>query len=241
MQLDRIKAQWAATPLWQRLILAILLPLVVAGAIWFYVIKPDIEKRDRLLGERAQLQREIEKYRQLIKPQVLERLQKQLENLKAKEEEKKKELERVVGRIPTVEEVEKIFGEINTIAGYRNLVITKIALSQPKTLNLQLVEKEGRKLVRSVTVEQRKVRGRRPRKAPPQKKKQPRQQQPRGVPVTTMRVTMNLEGKSSSIRDFLKDIQRRGLVSYPVSLKMKPSREGGTVSADVVIDVILQR
>jgi len=237
MQLDRIKAQWAATPLWQRLILVILLPLVIAGAIWFYIIKPDIEKRDRLRGERAQLQREIERYRQLIKPQVLERLQKQLGTLRAKEEEKKRELERVVGRIPTVEEVEKIFGEINTIAGYRDLVIVRIALSQPKTLNLQLVEKDGRKFVKPVTVEQRKVRGRKPRKAPQQKK----QPQPKGVPVTTMRVTMNLEGKSSSIRDFLKDLQRRGLVSYPVSLKMKPSRNGGVVSADVVIDVILQK
>jgi len=239
MQLDRLKAQWSATPVWQRLILVILLPLVVAGAIWFYVIKPDMERRDRLVRERTQLVQEIAKYKQLIKPQVLESLQKQLESLKVKEEEKRKELERVVGKIPTVEEVERIFGEINTIASARGLVITKIALSQPRTVNLQLMEKEGRKFVRQVATPKRKPTGRRPPRRQPQKKT--REPQQRGVPVTTMRVTLNLEGKSSSVYSFLKDVQRRGLVSYPVSLKISPSKPEGNVSASVVIDVILQK
>ncbi len=239
MDLDKVRAQWNATPLWQRLILVVILPLIVAGAVWFYVIQPDMEKKDRLVKQRAQLQQEIDRYKKLIRPGVLEGLQKQLEELKLREAEKKKELERVVGKIPTVEEVEKIFGEINTIASARNLVITRIALSQPKTTSFLLVEKEGKKLVKPVAAEQKQVRGRRP----PRKKPAPRQQQPqqKGVPVTTMRVTMNLEGKSASINRFLRDIHRRGLVSYPVSLRINPSAGEGVVSAEVAIEVILQK
>ncbi len=237
MQLDKVKAQWEATPLWQRLVLVILFPLVVAGAIWFYVIKPSVETKERLIKEKKQLSQEIAKYRRMIKPQVLESMKKQLEALKAEEEKKKKELERVVGKIPTVEELEKVFGEINFLASLQNLVITKISLSQPRTLNLTLVEKEGKKIVQPVITQQ-PQQIRRRGKPPPKKTKKPPQ---KGVPVTTVRVNMNLEGSSIGVYRFLKSIQERGLVSYPVSVSVKPLREGGVVSAEVVIDVILQK
>ena len=232
------KEQWEAAPLWQRVIVVLILPTVLVGAIWFYVIKPDMETRDRLVSQREQLKQEIAKYRRLIRPQVIENLKKQLEELKKKEEEKRKELEKMVGDIPTQEEIEKVFGEINSIALSNDLVITRIAISQPRVKNFQLMEKDGKKMVKLVAAQsEQRRRGRRTAR----RGKKQQQPQAAGVPVTTMEVAMSLEGTTRSVYGFLRKIYEKGLVSYPKSVKIKPLRDRGLVSADVVIDVILQK
>ncbi len=232
------KEQWEAAPIWQRVIVVLILPAVLVGAIWFYVIKPDMETRDRLVSQREQLKQEIAKYRRLIRPQVIENLKKQLEELKKKEEEKRKELEKVVGDIPTQEEIEKVFGEINSIALSNNLVITRIAISQPRVKNFQLTEKDGKKMVKLVAAQpEQRRRGRRTAR----RGKKQQQPQAAGVPVTTMEVAMSLEGTTRSVYGFLRKIYEKGLVSYPKSVKIKPLRDRGLISADVVIDVILQK
>ncbi|WP_457601004.1 type 4a pilus biogenesis protein PilO [Hydrogenivirga sp.] len=235
-----LKEQWEATPVWQRMVVAIVLPLVVIGAVWLYVIKPDMERRDKLVRDKQQLEQEIAKYKRLIKPGALKRLEDQLEKLKEEEEQKKLELEKVVGKIPTQEEIEKVFGEINEIALSKNLIITRIALSQPKVQNLQLVEKGGRKFVKVAGQPQQKQkrRARRGRRGKAKAKKAPVRS---GVPVTTIEVSMNLEGTTEDISRFLEAIYKRGLVSYPKSVSLKPDKGKGVVSASVVIDVILQK
>lgn len=228
-----LKEQWGAAPLWQRVLIVLILPMVIIGAVWFYVIKPDMETRNRLLSQRTQLKQDIERYKKMIKPKVLDTLRKQLEELNKEEERKRMELEKIVGEIPTYEEIERVFGEINSIALSKNLIITKLSLSQPKTQNLQLVEKEGKKLVKVVTQAQ-PQRGQRGRRTPSKR------QQVQGVPVTTMEMSMSLEGRAQDVYEFLEAIHTRGFVSYPKSVRIKPAKEG-TVGADVVIDVILQR
>ncbi len=232
-----LKEQWEAAPLWQRVILVVIFPTVVIGAIWFYVIKPDIEKKKRLIQEKIQLAQEINRYRKLIRPEVLENLKKQLEGLKEQEEEKKKELERVIGKIPSRKEIEKVFGEISRIASARNLVITRIVLSEPKVQNLQLIEVEGKKFVKVMVQQQQKQQARGFRS---QQKKKRTSQKTDGVPVTVMEISMSLEGRTEDVYSFLKSIHRKGLVSYPKSVKIKPIENEGMVNANVVIDVILQ-
>ncbi len=222
------KEQWEAAPLWQRAIVVLIFPIVIVGAIWFYVIKPDMERRDKLISERNQLRQEIEKYRRLIRPQIIENLKKQLDELKKEEEQKRKELEQVVGKIPTQEEIEKVFGEINSIALSKNLVITKIAVSRPQVRRFQLVDRGGRKIVKLVNAN------------PQQRGKKPRAQTA-GVPVTTVEVAMSIEGTTDNVYGFLKKIYEKGLVSYPKSIRIKPLANKGMINADVVIDVILQR
>ncbi len=229
-----IKEQWEAAPLWQRLLIVIIFPAVVIGAIWFYVINPDTERKEKLLSEKKQLTQEIERYRRMIKPQILENLKRKIDELKKKEEEKRRELEKVVGKIPTQEEIEQVFGEINRIAIEKNLIITRIRLSQPKTRNLQLVEKDGRKFVRVVAQEERSSRRRRQKRRTGTVKKV-------GVPVTTMEIAMSLEGRTKDVYAFLNSIYEKGLVSYPKSIKIRAGKGGRAVSADIVIDVILQK
>ncbi|RLJ71018.1 pilus assembly protein PilO [Hydrogenivirga caldilitoris] len=231
-----IKEQWEATPLWQKAVVSVALPLVAIGAVWFYVISPDMEKKDKLLKEKDQLNQEIARYKRLIRPDALKSLEEQLEKLKKEEEVKKQELEKVVGKIPTQEEIEKVFGEINDIAASKELIITRISISPPRTQSLELVESEGKKFVKTAAQpqQQQKRRGR-----APQKQAQPVAE--RGVPVTTMEVSMNLEGTTENLYSFLEAIYKRGLVSYPKSLSIKPVSGKGTVEAAVTIDVILQK
>ncbi|EDP74567.1 type 4a pilus biogenesis protein PilO, partial [Hydrogenivirga sp. 128-5-R1-1] len=176
-----LKEQWEATPAWQRMVVAVALPLVAIGAVWMYVIKPDMETKDRLTKEKQRLNQEIAKYKRIIRPGALKKLEEQLENLKKEEEAKKKELAEVVGDIPTRKEIEKVFGEINRIAVSKNLVITRISLSSPRTQNLQLVEKGGKKFVKPAVQQQQKGRRGRGRRGRAKKKQAPVQ----GIPITT--------------------------------------------------------
>ena len=233
-----LKEQWEATPAWQRMVVAVALPLVAIGAVWMYVVKPDMETKDRLTKEKQQLNQEIAKYKRLIRPGALKKLEGQLENLKKEEEAKKKELEKVVGDIPTQREIEKVFGEINRIAVSKNLVITSISLSSPKTQNFQLVEKGGKKFVKPAAQQQQQKQRGGGRRGRVKKKQAPVQ---KGIPITTVEVAMNLEGTTKDVYGFLEALYKQGLVSYPKSVNLKPSRDRGVVSASVTIDVILQK
>ena len=230
--LEKIKQQWAIAPLWQRLLIVIIAPAVVIGALYFYMIKPNIEKKKELEGQVAQLKQEIDKYTRMIRPGVLKKLEKQLEDLKKQEEETKEELEKVVGKIPTREEIERILGEINFMAGIRNLVITRLAVSQPRVTNLQLVEAGEQKIVKVVSTQQGNQR---------QQQGGQNQQAQVGIPVTTMEVQMTIEGTTSDLYGFLESLYRKGLVSYPKSVRISPVKNANIVTAQVVIDIILQR
>lgn len=236
--LGNLRDQWANTPLWQRALLLIIFPAVVVGAVWFYMVKPAVEERDRLRQERQRLIQEINRYRALIKPEVLERLRVQIAELEKEVERKREELEKVVGKIPTEKDLERILGEVNYLAGMRDLVITRISISRPKVQNLQLVEREGRKIVQVVATQPQGRQVRRTARGQPQRQQQPQQ---RGIPIMTVELSMTAEGKTKNIQAFLTDLHRRGLVSYPKSVTIKPVRGEDRVSAEIVIDVILQR
>ncbi len=237
--LERLKQQWAIAPLWQRLLIVIIAPVVVIVAVYFYAIKPNVEKKKELEAQVVQLKQEIDKYTRMIRPGVLKKLEKQLEELKKEEEQTKEELEKVVGKIPTREEIERILGEINFMAGIRNLVITRIAVSQPRVTNLQLVESGDQRVVKVVSTQQ----GNRNQQQQQRgnQKGQQKQQAQVGIPVTTMELQMTIEGTTSDLYGFLESLYRKGLVSYPRSVRISPVKNANIVTAQVVIDIILQR
>lgn len=246
------KEQWEAAPLWQRAIIVLILPAVVAAVVWLYWVKPTMETRDKLISEKEQLQEEITRYRSMIRPQILENLRKQLEELKEQERQKREEFERVVGRIPTREDLDRIFGKINSIAFSKNIVITRVSVARPQVKNFRIVEKEGRKFVELIGTGAQTQQPGRPqanragrqiqtRRTQQVRQAQQNRNQTAGVPITTMELTLSMEGPAESVRSFLKDLYAQGLVSYPKSLSIKPVREKGVVRADVVIDIILQK
>lgn len=249
------KEQWEAAPLWQRAIIVLILPAVVAVVVWLYWVKPTMETRDKLISEKEQLQQEIARYRTMIRPQILENLRKQLEELKEQERQKQEEFERVVGRIPTREDLDRIFGKINSIAFSKNIVITRVAVSRPQVKNFRIVEKEGRKFVELIGVSAqtqqtgrpqanrtgRQIQTRRAQTAGQTRQAQQSGDQTAGVPITTMELTLSMEGPAESVRSFLEDLYAQGLTSYPKSVSIKPLRERGVVKADVVIDIILKK
>ncbi len=99
-------------------------------------------------AEIAQLQQEINQLKGLIQPGIIAQLEKALDNLRELEKKTRLEVERVVGKIPTEGEIEKILGEINFLAGVRNLVITSITISSPQVMNLMVVKTPSGRVVR---------------------------------------------------------------------------------------------
>ncbi len=216
--LEQFREQWASAPIWQKLLVAIILPTVVAGAIWFYMIKPTVERKKAVEAEIAQLQQEINQLKGLIQPGIIAQLEKELANLKELEKKTRLEVERVVGKIPTEGEIEKILGEINFLAGVRNLVITSITISSPQVMNLMVVKTPSGKVVRQAGGGQGSG----------------------GVPVKAIRISMNLEGKTQDLYLFLESLQKKGLVSFPRSLAITPVEREGRVKAQMSVDIIVQ-
>ncbi len=216
--LEQLREQWENAPVWQKLLVAIILPTVIAGAIWFYMIKPTAERKKAVEAEITQLEQEISQLKALIQPGIIEQLEKEILKLQELEKKTRAEVERVVGKIPTEEEIEKILGEINFIAGIRNLVITSITISQPQVMNLTVVQTPSGKLVREAGGGG----------------------QSGGVPVKAIRVSMNLEGRVKDLYLFLDTLQRKGLVSFPRSLVITPVEGEGKVKAQMSVDIIVQ-
>ena len=228
-----LREQWEATPLWQKIVLVFAFPTIVAGAIWFYIIKPDLERKEKLLEEKKNIKMEIQNYRNLLKPQVLKNLEKKISQLEERLEEKKKELEKVVGTIPTVKDLDRIFGKINSLAFESGVIIGKVKLSDPIERRFTLSEKNGRKVVQEVKAQ--------PAPQVQRGRRGVRTQKVTGTPLTVITVELRVLGTTEKISRFLESLYREGIVSYPKSLSIKPDRERGVLTADLTIDVILQK
>ena len=250
MNIEEIKAQWQEAPPWQKLLVAIILPVVVGGALWFYYIAPLIDKKIELQNKKEQLQSEIENLRLMARESIITRMQEQLEKLKEEEKEKKKELEKVVGKIPKAGEIEKVLSQINSISIMHNVVIGSISMSTPKTKRYELVSSGDTKFVRPVAEMQsqtqqakgqqggRVVRGR--VSSGRQQTSQTTTAQQRGIPIKVVEVNLKLIGSSKDVYGVLRSIHKRGIASYPRLISIKPLPEKNAVDVTVSLDIILQ-
>ncbi len=103
--------QWETAPLWQRLIIAVVFPVVVAGSLWFYLVSPQKEEIQRLKEERMQKRQELVRLNGLLKGNLLERLSQERDKLLRELQEKQKQL----GYVLEVERSPQIFRSIDSI------------------------------------------------------------------------------------------------------------------------------
>ncbi len=219
--MESLKEQWANAPLWQRILVLAILPIVVVGMIWFYVIEPKKTELQELISKEKSLKQEINRYRRLLDPNSLKALEKQLERLKKEREVKKRELEAVVGKIPKYNEVDKVLDAINTIAIRNDILITSISIGTPKTLRFELIDKNKIKILKESG--------------------EGSSSDVSGVPLDILEVKLKLKGKAIDVYSFVHDIASGNLLSYPSSLSISSDNSEGSVVADFVMNVVLQR
>jgi Tfp pilus assembly protein PilO len=228
--MEKLKAQWSALPQWQKLFILLMLPIVIIGYIYAMLITPLREDVEKNRNEKEELTRRIAELKSLTDPQALEPLRKQRDDLKAQLEVKKRELELLVGEIPSTKDVSSVYKKLGAIASKSGVRILSINLAEPNEVGYTLEKTpEGKAVVKVV-------------KGQPQQQEQQQQkpQQPFDVVKhPTAELKISFVGSYANVVNFLKSLEKRGLVSYPSAFKVERV-ENGMLKGDLTILVIMK-
>jgi len=228
--MEKLKAQWSALPQWQKLFILLILPIVIMGYIYAMLITPLREDLEKNRKAKEELDRQIAELKSLTDPKALEPLRKQRDDLKAQLEVKKQELELVIGEIPSTKDAGTIYKKLGTIASKSGVKILSINLAEPNEVGYTLEKTpEGKAVVKIV-------------KDQPQQQGQQEQkpQQPSDVVKhPTAELKISFVGSYASVVNFLKSLERGGLVSYPSAFRVERA-ERDMLKGELTILVIMK-
>jgi len=228
--MEKLKAQWSALPQWQKLFILLILPIVIIGYIYAMLITPLREDLEKSRKEKEELDRSIAELKRLTDPKALEPLRKQRDDLKTQLEVKKQELELVVGEIPSTKDVGSIYKKLGAIARKSGVKILSINLAKPNEVGYTLEKTpEGRAVVKIV------------KEQPQQQGKQEQKpQQPSDVVKhPTAELKISFVGSYANVVNFLKSLEKGGIVSYPSAFRVERA-EKGMLKGDLTILVIMK-
>lgn len=238
--MEKIIAQFRTLPQWQRLFLLAAIPLALSVSIWFMLISPAREEIKKLTGEIETRKTEIKNIRASMNPALIENLKKEEANLRAELQLKEEEQRRLVGEIPEEGEIGLLLRNIGQIAKKSGVVLLSMQISTPQSATYVLVEEGGRKKVIEAQPQQQAQQ--QPQQAQQQPQQKPQQAQPQSSPqgVSFLRSELKISflGSYSSVRDFINNLRREGIISYPTSLSITP--DGNRVKAEITIQLLMK-
>jgi hypothetical protein len=243
--MEKLKAQWSALPQWQKLFILLILPIVIIGYIYAMLITPLKEDLEKSRKEKEELDRRIAELKRLTDPQALELLRKQRDDLKAQLEVKRRELEVVVGEIPSTKDAGNIYKKLGAIASKSGVTILSINLAKPNEVGYTLEKTpEGRAVVKIVK-EQPQQQGQQQQQQKPQEQKsqqeaqKQKQQISNVVKYPTAELKISFVGSYANVVNFLKSLEKEGFVSYPSTFNVERV-EKGMLKGDLTILVIMK-
>ena len=229
--MEKLKAQWSALPEWQKLLILLILPIAIIGYIYAVLIPPlrkDLEKNRK---EKEGLATRIEELKRLTDPKALEPLRKQRDELKAQLEVKRQELELVVGEIPSTKDVGTIYKKLGAIASKSGVRLLSINLAQPNEVGYTLEKTPEGKAVVKIVKEQPQQQG--------QQQQQKSQQPSDVVKHPTAELKISFVGSYASVVNFLKALEKGGVVSYPSAFRVERA-EKDMLKGELTILVIMK-
>jgi len=228
--MEKLKAQWYALPQWQKLFILLILPIAIIGYIYAMLITPLREELEKSRKEKEELDRRIAELKRLTGPQALEPLRKQRDDLKAQLEVKKQELELVVGEIPSTKDVGTIYKKLGAIASKSGVRLLSVSLAKPNEVGYTLEKTPEGKAVVKIVKEQTQQQG----------QQEQRLQQPSDVVKhPTAELKISFVGSYANIVNFLKSLEKGGLVSYPSTFKVDRF-EKDMLKGDLTILIIMK-
>jgi hypothetical protein len=228
--MEKLKAQWSALPQWQKLFILLILPIVIIGYIYAMLITPLREDLEKNRKEKEELTRRIAELKSLTDPQALEPLRKQRDELEAQLEVKKRELELVIGEIPSTKDASTVYKKLGAIASKSGVKILSISLAEPNEVGYTLEKTPEGKAVVKIVNDQPQQQG--------QQEQKP--QQPSDVVKhPTAELKVSFVGSYANVVNFLKSLEKGGLVSYPSTFKVERV-EKGMLKGDLTILVIMK-
>ncbi len=238
--MERLKAQWSVLPSWQKTVVLAVVPVILMGVIWYYLIGPTKQEIESLKSQESQLKAEIEKLKKLADPKALEPLKMRIVTLKKVEEDLLKELEKEVGKIPTEEDLDEVLRSVYRISKVSKVALMDAKFDKPAKVIYEIRTVEGKKVISEKKQTARgsaQPRGRQPRG------RKPPAQQPQPAPAVEFykaELKLSIRGKTNNIFRFMKLLEEKGMPSYPVSIALKPEKEN-ILKADIVLVLILQK
>ena len=222
---ENLKEQWSQTPLWQKLILTSIFPIVIAGALYFYLIVPSINEKEKLIQEKLNINDEITKLLLLKDPSYLRKFEDKVKELERQKEEKIAQLEKEAGKVVSKENISKVIEDIKSLADAHFVNISSVSITEPYhmlanwstggKLNLIPIESEHKT------------------KSPRSRKKQT---QPSGKKITFVDMRISFRGTEESVNAFLKDL--KGIVAIPKQLNLQ-KKAGGSVNGEIVLQAVV--
>lgn len=229
--MQKLIEQFKALPPWQRYVLILALPLVLIVYIWLMLLSPAMDEVSKLKVEVDNAKADIQRIRASLNPAILENLRREEKALEEEYLRKQAELVSLVGEIPTEKDVGKIIANIGRIAKRSKATILNMQISGAQRVSYTIVQEGERKVVRELQQQQ--------QTQQQQAKQQAQQQQAQeGVGFLKAELKMTLLGDYASIRAFLYNMRREGIISYPVSLSL--SSEGNKLRAEMVINILMK-
>ena len=220
--MQKLIEQFKALPPWQRYVLLLVLPLFLIVYIWLMLLSPAMDEVSRLKVEVDNAKADIQRTRASLNPAVLENLRKEEKALEEEYLRKQAELVSLVGEIPTEKDVGKVIANIGRIAKRSKVTILNMQVSEAQRVSYTVVQEGERKVVKEL-----------------QQQQQESQQQPQeGVSLLKAELRITLLGDYNSVRAFLDNMRREGIISYPVSLSL--NSEGNRLRAEFVINILMK-
>ena len=225
--MERLIEQFRSLSPWQRFLILLMAPVGLSAYVWFTMLSPMLDEKSKLQTDAKNLRGEIELIKASTSPNILEKLRKQEESLSQEYSKKYAELTSVVGEIPTEKDMGKVLENIGLIARKNGVVITGMQMGTVEKVKYQLIEEEGRKIVRELSE---------PKEN--RQAQQPQIQKQQTVDFLRSELKVSLIGGYENIRGFMEDLRKRGVIFYPHELSL--SGQESRIRADVSLYLIMK-
>lgn len=237
--MERLIEQLRSLPPWQRFLILLIAPIGLSAYVWFTMLSPLLDERNKLQTDVRNLKGEIERIKASTSPDILEKLRKQEESLNQEYSKKYAELTSIVGEIPTEKDMGKVLENIGSIARKNGIVITGMQMGNVEKVKYQLIEEEGRKIIKELSEQKENQQAQQAQQPQTQQQqvKAPQEKQ-QTVDFLKSELKLSLLGGYENIRGFMEDLRKRGVISYPHEVNL--SGQSSRIKADVSLYLIMK-
>jgi len=230
--MEKLKAHWEALPRWQKIMILFVLPIVIMTYLYMMIISSAQQELEKAKKEKEQIVSQIEELKRLTDPKALDSLKKKKEELEAELVQRRLELERVAGELPSVKDVGIVYRRLGLIAKKYGVTVLSVALASPTEVSYDIEKLEdGKTLVKVVKAQQ---------QGQATGKSQQQQTGPSSaVKHPTAELKLSFVGSYSQIVNFLKGLAQEGFVSYPSSLRIDKA-EANKLKGELSILVVMK-
>ncbi|MBX0310585.1 MAG: type 4a pilus biogenesis protein PilO [Sulfurihydrogenibium sp.] len=226
MDLTNLKEQWENTPVWQKVLLLIVLTIGVLYLIFIILVSPRYDEYKALNEEVQNLENELEVLKSSVNPQIQLVLERKLQQVKTDIKNIENKLEVMKKIIPPEANLDDILGVVSLSAKKSMLILNSFKVEKEEEVIFYYDKSTNKLEVFNPTQNKDKK----------DKDKKEEQKVPENaIKLKKINITANVSGNFNSIKNFLDEIAKseRFISVENVSIK----KEGGLLTGVVKLAV----